>query len=203
MDVLITAGATRNPVDAIRYLSAHSTGRTGVAIGEALRARGAAVTLLGSAEARLRALDLPGEEYTSTRDLLARMERWVRAHPDGAVIHAAAVGDYEVPDALTTKIPSKMPKLVIELVPAPKIADLVRGWGLRGIFVTFKAASPETTDDQLVAIAAAQRERVGCDLVFANVIGRLSRRVALVGREPRWFEDRGAAIEALVGAVIA
>ena len=29
-DVLITAGATRNPLDAIRYLSAHATGRTGV-----------------------------------------------------------------------------------------------------------------------------------------------------------------------------
>lgn len=197
MHVLVTAGATRNPVDAMRYLTARSSGRTGVAIARALRDRGHDVLLMGSEETHLRAPDLPFEEYGSTRDLMARMERWVRAHPSGAVVHAAAVGDYEA-DATDTKIPSGQPRLEIVLRPTPKIADHVRGWGHTGPYVTFKAASPETSDADLEAIAVRQRARVRCDLVFANVLGRIGTGVLLVGDTTRRFEERDAALAALV-----
>jgi phosphopantothenoylcysteine decarboxylase/phosphopantothenate--cysteine ligase len=177
--VLLTAGATRNPVDAIRYLSAHATGRT--AIDLAARLRGShAVHLLGSAEAVLRAPHgLSVEEFTSTRDLMARMERWVRAHPDGVVVHSAAVGDYEA-EPLATKIPSGAPELVLRLRPGPKIVDHVKGWAPGVFLVSFKAASPETTAEQLADIARRQLERTGSDLVFANVLGALDTSVLLV-----------------------
>jgi phosphopantothenoylcysteine synthetase/decarboxylase len=205
VDVLLTAGATRNPIDAIRVLTANATGRTSVDVAARLAAAGARVHLLGSPEAALRAeaAGLPAEVYGSTRDLMARMEAWVRAHPDGALIHAAAVGDYESADGVATKLPSGRAELVLWLVPGPKIADHVRGWGLRGPYVTFKAASPETTDLDLVAIARAQRARTGCDLVFANVLGRLDRGVYLVGDEAVRHERRDAAIAALVAGVLA
>lgn len=203
MAVLITAGATRNPVDAVRLLTANASGRTGVGIARALVARGVDIHLLGSAEARLRAPDLPGDEFGSTRDLMARMERWIRDNPRGAVVHSSAVGDYEVAqaesgDAKLHKIPSGQEELVLRLTRTPKIADHVRAWGLIGPFVTFKAAGPDTTDDQLLAIAAAQRERTGCDLVFANVLGRIDRDVALVDAQPTWFSARETAVAALV-----
>lgn len=197
MHVLITAGATRNPVDAMRYLSARSSGRTGVAIAQALVDRGHHVLLMGSEETGLRAPHLPFEEYGSTRDLMARMERWVKSHPEGAVVHAAAVGDYEA-DATATKVPSGMPRWEIALHPTPKIADHLRGWGLVGPYVTFKAAPPETTEADLEQIARRQRDRVGCDLVFANVLGRLTTGVLLVGESTARFDVRDAAIEALV-----
>ena len=200
VSVLITAGATRNPIDAVRYLSARSSGRTGVTIARALMSQGREVTLLGSAEARLRGPELPGDVYGSTRDLMARMEAWVRTHPEGSVVHASAVGDYEMATA-DHKIPSKLDELVLRLTPTPKIADHVRGWGLTGPYVTFKAASPETDDDALVAIARRQRARVGCDLVFANVLGRLSRGIAVVGADVRWFDNRDEAIAALVASL--
>ncbi len=202
MDVLITAGATRNPVDAIRYISAGSTGTTGVLVARAVRGAGLRPYLLASEEASLRdrLADDPvaGETFASTRDLLARMERWVRDNPSGAVVHAAAVGDYEVARPASGKIPSGQDELTLRLVRAPKIADHVRGWGLTGPFVTFKAAAPETTADRLVEIAAAQRARTGSDLVFANVLGRLGRGVWLVDDEPRGFDARGDALDALV-----
>src|SRR5688572_24419311 len=103
---LITAGATRNPIDAVRYVSAWSSGGTGVAIANALRDAGRSVHLLGSAEALLRAHDMPSEEYGSTRDLMARMERHVRANPQLTLVHASAVGDYELPEIEPSKIPS-------------------------------------------------------------------------------------------------
>lgn len=181
----------------MRYVSAYSSGSTGAALVAALEEAGLQAHLLGSPEALLRA-ERTDEAYGSTRDLMARMERWVRAHPEGAVVHAAAVGDYEVADAGDAKIPSGRDALQITLTPTPKIADHVRGWGLTGPYVTFKAASPETSDDALVALARRQRERTGSDRVFANVLGRIGSRVALVGADVTWFEARDAGIAALV-----
>lgn len=197
MHVLVTCGATRNPVDAIRYLSAHSTGRTGLGLARRWAAHGHEVHVLGSAEACLRGTDLDCEEYGSTRDLMARMQRWIEAHPEGAVVHSAAVGDYEVTDGQDHKLPSKQSELMLRLTPTPKIADQVRPWGCSGPYVTFKAAGPDTSDADLIRIASAQRERTGCDWVFANVIGRLGARVALVGATPHWFAARDEALDAL------
>lgn len=201
MNALVTAGATRNPIDAMRYLSARSTGSTGIFIANALRERGVSPWLLGSAEARLRDPGLPGEEYGSTRDLMAKVETWVRANPTGILVHSAAVGDYERADASAGKTPSGMPEWTLTLTPTPKIADHVRGWGFTGIYVTFKAAAPGTTPEELEGIARRQRDRTGCDLVFANVLGRTSKDVALVGGEIRWFAERRDGVDALIAAL--
>lgn len=200
MDVLITAGATRNPVDAIRVLTANASGRTGVAIARRLIDAGGRVHLLGSPLAVLRAVDVPGltvEEYGSTLDLMARMERWVRAHPAGGLVHSSAVGDYQITGDRERKLPSQQAELVLRLTPAPKIADRVRSWGLAGRYVTFKAASPEVDDPALLTLARDQRARTGCDQVFANVLGRLDRGVALVDGRVRRFGERAEAIDAL------
>lgn len=196
--LLITAGATRNPVDAMRYLSAHSSGRTGVQLAQGA---GGDVFLLGSPEARLRGPGLAGETFGSTRDLLARMEGWCRAHPDGVVVHASAVGDYEV-DGAAGKIPSGQSELTLRLRPTPKILDRIRGWSLDLRIVSFKAAPPESTPDDLVRIADAQRRRTDSALVFANTIGRLGSGVVLVDAAgATHHETRDAALADLQGRV--
>jgi phosphopantothenoylcysteine synthetase/decarboxylase len=174
--LLVTAGATRNPVDAMRYLSAYSSGRTGAAL--ALGA-GAGVHLLGNPEALLRAPGVGGEAFGSTRDLLSRMRQWCGAHPRGVVVHAAAVGDYEVAEA-AGKIPSGQAALQLTLRPTPKILDRIRGWSPDLIIVSFKAAPPASTPDDLVRIADAQRTRTDSAMVFANTIGRLQAGLVLV-----------------------
>ena len=202
--ILITAGATRNPLDAIRYLSAFSSGNTGARLAEALQDND--VTLLGSAEACLRAsAKLKTEEFRSTRDLMARMERWIRANPGGVVIHAAAVGDYEaIPEedrASPAKIPSGRAELTITLRPTPKIIDHIHRWSPDIQLISFKAASPETSDAQLIEIAQAQRARTRSVLVFANIIGRLHEGVLLLSASGlAWHETREEALAALVEA---
>ncbi len=197
--VLITAGATRNPIDAIRYLSASSSGRTGVWLAEQL-AGAAAVTLLGSPEACLRAEHLSGrirsQIFGSTRDLMGKMARWITEHPGGVVVHASAVGDYEVATS-AGKIPSGQASLTLTLQPAPKILAQIRGWSPRVFLVSFKAAPPQTSDADLEQIARNQRLRSGSDLVFANVIGKLSGRVLLQGAQSNWHADRSAGLIAL------
>lgn len=197
--VLVTAGATRNPVDAIRYLSAHATGRTGGRIAADLVAAGASVHLLASDEAALRAPAGPTVEiYGSTRDLEARMRAFLLRHPDAVVVHSAAVGDYEV-QAEGGKIPSGQAEILLRLRPAPKILDQLKGWAPGCRVLSFKAAAPETSPAALVDIARRQLERTASDLVFANVIGGLDTSVCLVGRhESTPIADRGAAIATVV-----
>jgi phosphopantothenoylcysteine decarboxylase/phosphopantothenate--cysteine ligase len=197
--LLLTAGATRNPVDAIRYLSAHATGRTAIDLASRLRGE-FATHILGSAEACLRApAGLSTEEFTSTRDLMARMERWIRANPSGVVVHSAAVGDYEA-EALASKIPSGSPELVLRLRPGPKIVDHVREWAPDVFLVSFKAGTPGLSPEELGGIARRQLERTRSDLVFANVIGAIESTVLLVdATSVTPFARRGEALEALCG----
>jgi hypothetical protein len=199
--VLVTAGATRNPIDRMRCITANSSGGTGVALATALKADHP-ITLLGSPQAMLRAqgagLDSM-EPFESTSDLMARMERWVRANPRGIVIHAAAVGDY-APRPSEGKVSSGQARWSLELGPTPKILDHIRGWGDDElVLVSFKAAAPDTDDGALIDIAREQASRTGSDLVFANVLGRLGERVALVTPDSeRWYEDRQDALQALI-----
>lgn len=217
MRVLITGGATRNKVDAIRHLSAHATGSTAVELTKLLvvpnlhkrvtRDSLVCVDFLGSAEACLR-LKLASvefgedlaleEEFTSTRDLLSRMERLVPRMD--VVVHSAAVGDYEW-DTTDAKIPSGQPEVTIKGRPAPKILDLVRGWNPTCFLVSFKAAGPGTSDDELATIARRQLLRTGSDLVIANVIGS-QERVLLVEEHCTYaYAQREQALQALVGRI--
>ena len=206
--VLLTAGATRNRVDAIRYLSAHATGRTGVDLAGKLAAAGRQVHLLGSEEACLRAMLLQAaspaptltlETFEGTRDLMARMERALRAAPHSVLLHSAAVGDYEMENAEAGKIPSGRDRVTLALVPAPKNVDQVRGWAPDCFLVSFKAGSPDWSEDRLEAVARAQLERTASDVVFANRIGALGTSCMLLdARGTARFTARAEALAALV-----
>jgi phosphopantothenoylcysteine decarboxylase/phosphopantothenate--cysteine ligase len=197
--ILITAGATRNPIDAMRVLTATSTGTTGIRLARALEARGGRVHVLGSPEALLRAGSEGSQEtFGSTRDLLVRMEAWTRKNARGVVVHSAAVGDYEMAEA-QGKIPSGQAELTLRLRPTPKIVDQLKLWDPLMFLVSFKAAAPGTDEDALEAIARAQLVRTRSDLVFANVLGRLGRGILLVSPEGVVrHEGREAAVEDLL-----
>jgi phosphopantothenoylcysteine synthetase/decarboxylase len=156
---------------------------------------------MGSAEACLRApspsalFDI--EEFTSTRDLLTRMKRWVHDHPTGVVIHAAAVGDYEAQDT-AGKIPSGQSELLLRLKPTPKILPLLKEWSREIRLVSFKAAPPGTLPPDLLGIARAQRDASGSQTVFANIIGCLDRGILVLHHEQeQWFDDRAKALSHL------
>ena len=200
-DVLITAGATRNPIDAMRFISAHSTGRTGAWLAGALEDTHS-ITVLGSPEALAHCPPTVAQEaYTSTDDLMTKMRTWVDAHPDGLVIHAAAVGDYAV-DPIAGKIASGQDTLTLTLRPTPKILDAIRGWSPSVRIVSFKAAPPETDEASLEAIAAAQGLRTDSVAVFANVVGQLESGVLIWTRDTvQRFQQRAEALASLVSLV--
>lgn len=94
--VLVSAGGTREPIDAVRYLGNRSSGRMGVALAEEARRRGANVTLLA---ANL-AVPVPFGVAIVQTPTAADLERETRERAGGAdvVLMAAAVADYR-PDA--------------------------------------------------------------------------------------------------------
>jgi phosphopantothenoylcysteine decarboxylase/phosphopantothenate--cysteine ligase len=203
--VLITAGATRNPIDAMRFISAYSSGRTGALLAEQL-AGTLPVHLLGSPEALLRAPEAcTTEEYSSTDDLMVRMRAWVSSNPAGVVVHAAAVGDYQVDPGTplaATKIPSGQPTLSLHLVPTPKILDQIRQWSDQVQLISFKAAPPLTEAEALLDTAQRQRARSQSTIVFANVIGSLDADLLLLdGPEAHWFQDRPTALGRLADRI--
>ena len=91
-NVLVTAGGTREPLDAVRYLGNRSSGRMGVALAAEAKRRGAKVTLLA---ANLAVGAPAGVEVVET-PTSSELERETRARAAGAdvVLMAAAVADY-------------------------------------------------------------------------------------------------------------
>jgi len=120
--VLVSAGGTREPLDAVRYIGNRSSGRMGVALAEEARRRGARVTLLA---ANLAVQAPAGIEVveTPTAAALAR-EAKARADVD-VVLMAAAVADY-APDPVEGKRPKTGAPWELSLRPTE---DILAGFG--------------------------------------------------------------------------
>ncbi|MEP6813802.1 MAG: bifunctional phosphopantothenoylcysteine decarboxylase/phosphopantothenate--cysteine ligase CoaBC [Actinomycetota bacterium] len=117
--VLVSAGGTREPIDAVRFVGNRSSGRMGIALAAEARARGARVTLLG---ANLAAAPPPGVELVET-PTAAELEReaLTRGADADVVIMAAAVADYRPAESLATKRPKDRSGWTVELEPTTDI----------------------------------------------------------------------------------
>jgi len=89
--VLVTAGGTREPLDAVRYLGNRSSGRQGHALAEAAAARGAIVTLLTSADQPVPA-EVTLRRFETAEDLRAQLAEL--SPSQDVVVMAAAVADF-------------------------------------------------------------------------------------------------------------
>ena len=161
--VLVSAGGTREPVDAVRYVGNRSSGRMGVALAAEARRRGADVTLLA---ANLAVCAPEGVELVETptasdleREALARV-----AEVD-VIVMAAAVADYRPADALTAKRPKDAQTWMLELEPtADVLAALGAARRTDQVVVGFAADTGEGGIER----ARAKLERKGADLFVFN-----------------------------------
>jgi phosphopantothenoylcysteine decarboxylase / phosphopantothenate---cysteine ligase len=163
--VLVSAGGTREPLDAVRFVGNRSSGRMGVALAEEARRRGADVTLLA---ANLAVPAPPGVSVIKTPTALALLEAAL-AHSDAdIVLMAAAVADY-APDASDAKRPKDSEAWQVELRPT---ADVVRTLAERRdngqVIVAFGAELGEVGLERKRAMLADKN----VDLVVYNDVGR-------------------------------
>jgi phosphopantothenoylcysteine decarboxylase/phosphopantothenate--cysteine ligase len=121
--VLVSAGGTREPIDAVRFVGNRSSGRMGVALAAEARRRGAQVTLLG---ANLAVPSPPGVELVET-PTAGELEREAieRAGAADVVIMAAAVADYRPAETLVTKRPKDHNVWTLELEPTSDVLAML------------------------------------------------------------------------------
>jgi phosphopantothenoylcysteine decarboxylase / phosphopantothenate---cysteine ligase len=136
--IVVTAGATREPIDPVRFISNHSSGKMGVAIARAAWRRGADVTLIaGHVD-----VPLPGEVDTVKADTVEAMSKSVaKALPSADVlVMAAAPADFRPAEKATAKIKKGRGAAKIELeetedilmstIPKRKKKSLIVGFAL-------------------------------------------------------------------------
>ena len=136
--VLVTAGGTREPLDAVRFVGNRSSGRMGVALAAEAAARGADVTLLA---ANLAVPAPPGVQTveTPTAADLAR-EALARGPDADVVLMAAAVADYRPVDPSAAKRPKDAEPWAVTLEPTQDVlAELGRRRSNGQVLVGFAA----------------------------------------------------------------
>lgn len=187
--VLVTSGPTHEPIDPVRYIANRSSGAQGTALAEALRDLGAEVVFVtGPAEVA----PPQGVQIVPVQTAQQMFEAVQAALPVDAAIFAAAVADWRMKNAATSKIKKTaggMPSLQFAENPdiLKHVARMITG---RPPLVVGFAAE---TDD-VVAHATAKRDRKGCDWIVANdvrpetgIMGGTENAVTLItqdGAEP-------------------
>lgn len=117
--VLITAGATREAIDPVRYITNHSTGKMGYALATVAARRGAKVTLVSG----VTNLEVPlFVDYVPVESAEDMFETVTKAAPEqDIIIKSAAVADYTPVSTATEKIKKKEGAVSIELKPTKDI----------------------------------------------------------------------------------
>jgi phosphopantothenoylcysteine decarboxylase/phosphopantothenate--cysteine ligase len=160
---LVTSGPTREPLDPVRYLSNHSSGRQGHAIARALAEAGATVTLVSGP---VQEPDPAGVTVVRVETAVEMLRAAEAALPADIAVCAAAVADWRPAAVPAGKIKKRAgePPPAIELVENPDILRTLSAGATRpGLVVGFAA---ETGD--LEAKARAKLARKGCDWILAN-----------------------------------
>ena len=164
--VLVSAGGTREPFDAVRFLGNRASGRMGVALAEEARRRGARVTLLA---ANLSVPPPAGVDVVETPTAQAMLEEALERADADVVLMAAAPADYRPVAVRTDKRPKDDEAWTVELEPT---TDILRTLGERRtngqVLVSFAA----DVGDGGLARAREKLTRKRADLVVFNDVSR-------------------------------
>lgn len=188
--VLVTAGPTQEPLDAVRFISNPSSGKMGFAIAEAALQRGAHVILVAGP---VQLMPHPAIEFYSVRTA-QEMADVVFAHADRAdwVVKAAAVADYRPSEVLPYKRKKAGGPWTVRLEPT---VDILAALGRRKrpgqILIGFAA---ETEDAEEHALQKLDQKNL--DFIVLNVVDQPGRgfqadtnQVVLWSRDRRRWES--------------
>ena len=169
--VLITAGPTTSPIDAVRYITNHSTGRMGAAMAEEALRRGATVRyVLGIDKGVVRPTPLrrSAERLTlmevRTAEEMAAAAMGFLPEVDG-VIATAAVLDYRMAAPADRKLKRASAATTLNMVPSVDVLETLRQAASGQWFLAFAA---ETDDVEANGLTKLQAKDV--DFLFANQV---------------------------------
>lgn len=160
--ILVTAGPTQEPVDPVRYLTNHSTGKMGYAIARVCSFRGADVTLVTGRTSLSRPLFVDVEEVTTAREMYEAVTE--RFSDQDIVIKAAAVADYRPKEVSDEKVKKSDGEMVIEL---ERTDDILKYLGLHKREDQFLCGFSMETENML-GNSRAKLAKKNLDMIVAN-----------------------------------
>jgi len=165
VNVVITAGPTREPLDPVRFISNRSSGKMGYALAAAAANAGANVTLISGpvrqiapASIKLLEVETAQQMYDAVMSNIAQADIF---------IGTAAVADYKPATVQERKIKKQHDSSVIELIRNPDIIASVAKLPTKPFTVGFAAET-----DDLAAYAIEKLHSKNLDMIAANWVGR-------------------------------
>ncbi len=161
--VIVTAGGTREPIDPVRFIGNHSSGRMGFAIAKAAAFAGADVTLVAGSNDHLKtpAGVARRVDVGSTNDMKAAVDSY---YDDcDLVIKSAAVADYRSAHPAANKIKKSDETLTLTMAKNP---DILYGLGQRKAHQVLIGFAAETTN--LIEYGTAKLKKKNLDMLVAN-----------------------------------
>ncbi len=166
LNVLISAGGTREALDPIRFIGNRASGKQGVALALTALSRGAKVTLVA---ANLNVSVPAGVELVAANTAAEMLEQMkLRAGSADIVIMNAAVADYFIPNPETAKIKKTSDTLTIELSKTADILSLLSASKPVKQYLVGFAAETTDSDDELVSLAKNKLQSKKADLIVGN-----------------------------------
>jgi phosphopantothenoylcysteine decarboxylase/phosphopantothenate--cysteine ligase len=164
--IVITAGATREQIDPVRFISNRSSGRMGFALAEAARQRGANVRVVSGITTVAPPVAVPLIQVASADEMHAAV---LREFNDATIfIAAAAVADYRPKQRAKQKIKKSSSELTLELERTPDIlAEVARRRNPDQTLVGFAAET-----ENLIGNARKKLDAKQVDIMVANDVSR-------------------------------
>ena len=186
--IVVTAGGTQEPIDPVRVVTNHSSGKMGYAIAEAARDRGADVTLVTAPTSLLSPIGVTVSNVATVAEMRASVLD-ACAGAD-ALVMAAAISDYRLAHAADQKIKKSSPDgaLTLDLVKTPDFFLEVPEGVLR---VGFAAET-----ENLIPNARAKVEAKNLSLIVANDVTKEGSGFGTDTNQVT-FIDRAGAVEEL------
>ena len=187
--VLVTAGPTYEPIDPVRFIGNHSSGKMGIALAHEMQARGADVTLvLGPVTGES---ILPGIRVISVVTAAQMYEACMNEFPVSSIaVMAAAVADYTPAQTAAEKIKKTGETLPLEL---KKTRDILKSLGeIKRTDQVLVGFALETNDEKKHALA--KLENKNADMIVLNSLndagagfGKDTNKVTLFTRDGKEF----------------
>ena len=169
--IMITAGGTQEPIDPVRYLGNHSSGKQGIALADEASKRGALVTLIAANVSEPAPALHEVIRVATAAELSAAIDS--KLNEVDAVVMAAAVADFRVEAAAQTKLKRSElgEEISLKLVANPDIlaglVSRIESEKLQIVSVGFAAETASSAND-LQRLAEHKLESKGCDILVAN-----------------------------------
>ena len=160
--ILITAGATRESIDPVRFITNHSSGKMGIALAKAAMLRGAEVTLVAAHTDVALPIFVKTINVESAEDMFNAVTE--NMHSYDCIIKAAAVADYTPVSVADSKIKKGDGDMSIELKRTKDILAFLGENKKQGQFIC--GFSMET--DDVIENSRKKLEKKNCDMICAN-----------------------------------